>query len=30
MNMGHGDKIFTDKLQNQLFEDALVWLGTKR
>jgi len=30
MNMGHGDKIFTDHLQNQLFEDALLWLGTRR
>jgi uncharacterized protein len=30
MNMGHGDKIFTDPLQNQLFEDALLWLGTRR
>jgi type 1 glutamine amidotransferase len=27
MNMGHGDKIFTDKQQNQLFEDSLLWLG---
>lgn len=30
MNMGHGDKIFTDHLQNQLFEDALLWLGVRR
>lgn len=30
MNMGHGDKIFTEHLQNQLFEDALLWLGTRR
>jgi len=30
MNMGHGNKIFTDPLQNQLFEDALLWLGTRR
>jgi type 1 glutamine amidotransferase len=29
MNMGHGDKIFTSPLQNQLFEDALLWLGTR-
>ena len=29
MNMGHGDKIFTDKLQNQLFEDTLLWLGRR-
>jgi type 1 glutamine amidotransferase len=27
MNMGHGDKIFDDALQNRLFEDALSWLG---
>jgi uncharacterized protein len=29
MNMGHGDKIFTDQHQNLLFEDALLWLGSK-
>jgi type 1 glutamine amidotransferase len=29
MNMGHGDKIFTSPQQNQLFEDALLWLGSK-
>lgn len=29
MNMGHGDKIFTSKTQNKLFEDALLWLGTR-
>jgi len=28
MNMGHGDKIFTSKTQNRLFEDAILWLGT--
>jgi type 1 glutamine amidotransferase len=27
MNMGHGDKIFTNPQQNRLFEDALLWLG---
>jgi len=27
MNMGHGDKIFTDATQNRLFEDAIVSLG---
>jgi type 1 glutamine amidotransferase len=27
MNMGHGDRIFSDALQNQLFEDALQWVG---
>ena len=26
MNMGHGDKIFTDHSQNQLFEDSLLSL----
>jgi type 1 glutamine amidotransferase len=30
MNMGHGDKIFADSHQNQMFEDALLWLGSKR
>jgi type 1 glutamine amidotransferase len=30
MNMGHGDKIFNDPHQNQLFEDALLWLGGRR
>jgi len=30
MNMGHGDKIFTDPHQNQLFEDALLWLGKQK
>jgi type 1 glutamine amidotransferase len=28
MNMGHGDKIFTDGTQNRLFEDAILWLGS--
>lgn len=28
MNMGHGDRIFTSDLQNQLMEDAMVWVGT--
>ena len=27
MNMGHGDKIFSDLRQNQMFEDALRWLA---
>jgi len=27
MNMGHGDKIFTSKEQNQIFENAVLWLG---
>jgi uncharacterized protein len=30
MNMGHGDRIFTSDLQNRLFEDALVWVGTAK
>jgi type 1 glutamine amidotransferase len=29
MNMGHGDKIFSDANQNQMFEDALVWVASK-
>ena len=27
MNMGHGDKIFSSPIQNQLIENAVVWLG---
>ncbi len=27
MNMGHGDKIFDSKLQNQMFSNAILWLG---
>jgi uncharacterized protein len=27
LNMGHGDKIFTNATQNRLFEDAIVSLG---
>lgn len=30
MNMGHGDKIFTSETQNRMFEDGLLWLGTRR
>ena len=30
MNMGHGDLIFTSTEQNQMFEDALLWLATKK
>jgi len=26
VNMGHGDKIFTDNTQNSMFEDAVLWL----
>jgi type 1 glutamine amidotransferase len=29
MNMGHGDKIFTDADQNRLFENAILWLGNR-
>ena len=29
MNMGHGDRIFSDTHQNQMFEDALLWLERK-
>jgi type 1 glutamine amidotransferase len=29
MNMGHGDVIFTEPLQNQLFDNALEWLKTR-
>ncbi len=28
MNMGHGDKIFTSAVQNQLIDSAVNWLGT--
>lgn len=28
MNMGHGDKIFTSMIQNQLIDNAVIWLGT--
>jgi len=27
LNMGHGDKIFNNDLQNRLFEDAILWVG---
>jgi len=30
MNMGHGDKIFTNATQNKLFEDAIVSLGRSK
>jgi len=29
INMGHGDKIFTSPIQNRLFENAILWLGTR-
>lgn len=28
MNMGHGDLNFTSAIQNKMFENALMWLGT--
>lgn len=30
VNMGHGDKIFAGHEQNQLFEDAVLWLRTRK
>lgn len=30
MNMGHGDKIFSSSEQNKLFENAILWLGTRK
>jgi len=33
MNMGHGkdgEKIYSDPIQNKLFANAILWLGTKR
>jgi hypothetical protein len=29
MNMGHGEKIFGDAIQNKLFANAVLWLGSK-
>ena len=29
MNMGHGDKVLTNPTQNLMFEDAILWLGSK-
>lgn len=29
-NMGHGDQVLTDPIQNRMFENALIWLGAKR
>ena len=28
MNMGHGDLVLSSALQNRLFEDAVLWLGS--
>ena len=33
MNMGHGkdgERIYSDPIQNKLFANAILWLGTKR
>jgi len=27
LNMGHGDKIFSNETQNKLFENSILWLG---
>ena len=29
MNMGHGEKIFGDAIQNKLFANAMLWFGSK-
>jgi type 1 glutamine amidotransferase len=29
-NMGHGDKVFTSETQNQLFRNAILWLGESK
>ena len=29
MNMGHGDKNFDSPVQNQMYVDAMMWLGGK-
>ena len=29
MNMGHGDKIFTDPIQNRLISNAILWIGSR-
>jgi len=28
LNMGHGNLVMSDFIQNQLIEDALLWIGT--
>ena len=30
MNMGHGDQNFTSFVENKLYEDAVIWLGTQK
>jgi len=30
MNMGHGEKIYSDATQNELFKNAILWLGNQK
>jgi type 1 glutamine amidotransferase len=30
MNMGHGEKVYSDAMQNQLFTNAIIWLGERK
>jgi type 1 glutamine amidotransferase len=30
MNMGHGEKIYSDPTQNTLFANAILWLGNRK
>ena len=30
MNMGHGEKVYSDATQNQLFSNAILWLGERK
>ncbi|RXH54937.1 ThuA domain-containing protein [Granulicella sibirica] len=30
MNMGHGDRVLTSDVQNQLFEDGLLWVASTK
>lgn len=30
MNMGHGDQNFNSSIENKLYEDAVIWLGTQK
>lgn len=30
MNMGHGEKIYSDATQNTLFRNAILWLGNRK
>jgi type 1 glutamine amidotransferase len=29
-NMGHGDQVVSDAMQNKMFANAILWLGRKR